>query len=91
MADHVHLFMATMFTIILMPTSSTIMHHVTDQKVILNWFHKHDNEFTVLQWPSQSPDLNPVEHLWDVAEREIHSVNVQLTNLQKLRDAIMST
>ena len=60
-------------------------------KVVLNWFHEHDIEFSVLQWPSQSSDLNPVEHLWDGVEQEIHSMNVQLTNLQKLRDAIMST
>ena len=74
-----------------MATSSMIMHHVTKTKVVSNWFHEHDNEFSVLQWPSQSVDLNPVEHLWDAVEREIHSMNVQLTNLQKLRDAIMST
>ena len=59
-------------------------HHVTKQSVS-NWFNEHDNEFSVLQWPSQSPDLNPVEHLWDWVEREIHSMNVQLINLQTLR------
>ena len=59
-------------------------------QIISNWFLEHDNEFTVLQWPPQSPDLNPIEHLWDVVEREIRIMDVQLTNLQQLRDAIMS-
>ena len=50
-------------------------------------FSEHDNEFSVLQWPSQSLDLNPVEHLWDVIEQEIHSMKVHLENLQELHDA----
>ncbi len=32
-----------------------------------------------------------MEHLWDVLEREICIMDVQLTNLQTLQDAIMST
>jgi len=39
--------------------------------IISNWFLEHDNEFTVLKWPPQSPDLNPIEHLCDVVEREL--------------------
>ncbi len=37
-----------------------------------------------------SSDLNPIEHLWDVVEWEIRIMDVQLTNLQQLCDAIMS-
>ncbi len=59
-------------------------------QIISDWFLEHDNEFTLLKWPPHSPDLNPVEHLWDVVEREIHIMDEQTTNLQQLRDAIMS-
>ncbi len=59
-------------------------------QIISDWFLEHDNEFTLLKWPPQSPDLNPIEHLWDVVEREIRILDVQLTNLQQLRDAIMT-
>ncbi len=45
-------------------------------------FCEHDSEFTLLKRPPQSPDLNPIEHLWDVVEREIHIMDVQPTNLQ---------
>ncbi len=55
-----------------------------------DWFLENDNELTLLKWPPQSPDLNPIEHLRDVVEREILIVDVQPTNLQQLRDAIMS-
>ncbi len=54
-------------------------------QIISEWFLEYDNEFTLLKWPTKSTDLNPIEHLWDVVEREIRIMDVQ-----QLHDAIMS-
>jgi len=50
----------------------------------------HDNEFTVLKWTPKSPDLNPIEHLWDVVERELCALDVHPTNLHQLQGIILS-
>ncbi len=87
-ANHVHHFMTTVY-----PSSTGYFQQDNTQyykaQIISDWFLEHDNEFTLLKWPPQSPDLNPMEHLWDVLEREIWIMDVQLTNLQQLQDAIM--
>jgi len=51
---------------------------------------EHENEFTVLKYPPQSPDVNPIEPLWDVVKRELCVLDMHPTNLHQLKDAILS-
>ncbi len=87
-ADHVHPFMTTVF-----PSSDGYFQQDNASchkaQIISDWFLEHDNKVPLLKWPPQSPNLNPIEPLWDVVEREIPIMDVQPTNLQQLRDAIM--
>jgi hypothetical protein len=54
------------------------------KQIVAGWFK--DNDVTVLQWPSQSPDLNPIEHLWEELDRRLRKKTYK--KLDKLMEAI---
>ncbi len=41
----------------------------------------------VLEWPSMSPDLNPIEHMWGILKWKVEKHHV--SNIKQLRDIII--
>ncbi|GFT05987.1 transposase domain containing protein [Trichonephila clavipes] len=50
-------------------------------KIVLEWFQEHDAEFQLM-----SPDLNQIEHLWDVMVEQLRVQRPPIHNISDLRD-----
>lgn len=48
------------------------------------WFAK--KGITVMPWPSQSPDLNPIEHLWELMKKKLEKRPCK--NISELKAAL---
>ena len=55
-------------------------------KICMKWFDDHDVQ--VLEWPGNSPDLNPIENLWARLKRLVSKRRP--SNVTQLKEAIIS-
>lgn len=54
-------------------------------KYVTEYFE--NNDIKVMSWPSQSPDMNPIEHLWDYIKREVRKR--QPSNIRALTENVI--
>ena len=47
------------------------------------------NNVNTLPWPSRSPDLVPIEHVWDMLNRRIRENHHPFNSLQELENALI--
>ncbi|KAK3537253.1 hypothetical protein QTP70_005482 [Hemibagrus guttatus] len=60
-------------------------------EMVQEWFDEHNNQFEVLTPPPNSPDLNPTQHLWDVLDKQVRSMEAPPHNLQDLKDLLLTS
>ena len=51
------------------------------------WFK--DNDIQVLEWPAQSPDINPIEHLWHHLKSQLQKYNTPPKGVHELWDRMV--
>jgi transposase len=55
-------------------------------KITKSWLENSGLE--VLDWPPQSPDLNPIEHLWELLKRKLSAHNTMATSVHSLWERV---
>ncbi len=61
--------------------------HAHTAKGTKSWFSDHG--VTVLDWPANPPDLNPIENLWGIVKRKMR--DTRLNNADELKATVKET
>jgi len=57
-------------------------------KDVMKRLKEMENEFAVMDWPGNSPDLNPIENCWSYMKAKLKAERFDTTSLPKLTEAI---
>ncbi|GFV33218.1 transposable element Tcb1 transposase [Trichonephila clavipes] len=88
LVDHVHYMRIVSSG--MMASSSRTMRGSLQLPVYVRGSKEHQDEFTVPPWPANSPELNPIENLWDHLDRVVRAMDPQPRNLAQLATALES-
>jgi transposase len=58
--------------------------------VVQSWFSEHEGSFHHMVWPPKSPDLNPVENLWDELEMKLRGLSPLPSTLDDLSQKLFN-
>jgi hypothetical protein len=53
----------------------------------MNFLKESQGQFSIMDWPGNSPDLNPIENCWSYLKKKLKG-NSDITSLPKLMEAI---